>query len=120
MEQPGDLVRVTDEVRRKLRGDDEIDAFAVGLAEIDHAPGGGLREQFFLRVPLERHRHAFGAVATAAQFVDEAADVQLGATVHERHLRLAHGDRSDHVANRKLMMSPSWTTYSLPSSRTSP
>ena len=78
------------EVGRELRGDDEIDAFAVALAQIDHAPCGGLREQFFLRVPLERHRHAFGAIAAAAQFAHEAADVQLGAAVHERHLRLAH------------------------------
>src|SRR5207248_9415435 len=53
MEQPGDLVRMTDEVRRELRADDEVDTLAVRLAEIDHAPRGNLRQQFLFGIPLE-------------------------------------------------------------------
>src|SRR5207249_5122356 len=100
--------------------DHEIDRFAVALREVDHPPCRGLRQQLLLRIPLERNRRALGSESPPAQLADEAADVQFGAAVHQRHLRLADQHRSDHVANRKLMMSPSCTTYSLPSSRTSP
>ena len=120
MEEPGDLVRMADEIGRELRRDDRIDPLAVRLGQIDQPPRGGLRQQLVFRIPLERNRHALGAVAAARQLVDQAAHVQLRAAVHERHLRLADEHGLRHVANRKLMMSPSCTTYSLPSSRTSP
>ena len=120
MEQPRHLVRMADEVGRKLGRDHEIDRLAVALRKVDHPPRRGLRQQLLLRIPLERNRHPLGPEPPPAKLADEAADVQLRAAVHQRHLRLADQHRSNHVANRKLMISPSCTTYSLPSSRTSP
>ena len=93
-----------DEVRRKLRRDDGIDPFTVGFGEIDEAPGRRLCDQLLLRIPLERERHAIGAVAVPPQLVDEVSDEQFGAAGDERDLRFAdnhcrHGDRaSAHVA----------------------
>ena len=85
-----------------------------------HAAACG--EQPILRVPLEGNRDALGAIAVQPELSDELADVQFRAPVDEGHLRLTDHDGTNRhqVAKRKLMMSPSWTTYSLPSSRTSP
>ena len=82
MEQPGDLVRMAHEVGRKLGRDHRVDALAVRFGQIDHPPCGGLRQQLFLRIPLERHRHALGAVAAARQLVHEAAHEQLRAAAN--------------------------------------
>ena len=86
MEQPRHLVRMTDEIRRELRRDHGVDALAVRLGQIDEPPRGRLREQLLLRVPLERNRHPLGAIAVPAQFVDQPANVQLGAAVNEGDL----------------------------------
>jgi len=96
MEQPGDLVRMTDEVSGKFRRDDRVDPFAVRLGQIDHPPRRRVGQQLGLGVPLERHRHALRAIAAARQLADEAADVPLRATVDERHLRLANQNRPGH------------------------
>ena len=48
MEQPGDLVGVPGEVGRELGRDDRVDALAVGLAQVDHPPRGGVRQQLVL------------------------------------------------------------------------
>ena len=45
MDQPRDLVRMTHEVRRKLRRDHEIDRTSVALAQIDQTPGGRMRRE---------------------------------------------------------------------------
>src|SRR6185312_1113384 len=120
VEEPGDLAGMPDEVGGKLRRDREVDALAVRFAHVEHLPGGHLRQQFLLRIPLEGNRDALDAIPAPAEVVDQSARVQLGAAVHERHLGLADDDGPDHVAWRKLMMSPSTTMYSLPSRRTSP
>src|SRR5260370_40288765 len=130
MKEPGDLVRVPDKVSGKLGRDDGIDRLPIGLREVDEPPGRRLREKLLLRVPLEGNCHTLGAVPAAPKFVDQSPDVEFRASVDERHLRFADdhpGTGKGHeillrsyVANRKLMMSPSCTTYSLPSSRTSP
>ena len=87
MKQPGDLVRMPHEIRRKFRCDRQVDSLAVGLREIDHPPCGRMRQQLLFRIPLERHRYAFGFVAAGAQLVHQSGDVQLRPAVHERHLR---------------------------------
>ena len=89
MDQPRDLVRVPDEVGRKLRGDHQIDRPAVAFAQIEQPPRRGVRQDFFLRVPLERDADELGLVAARAQLPHELANVDLGAAVHERHLRFA-------------------------------
>src|SRR5690348_9969835 len=53
MEQPCDLVWMADEVRRELRGDDQIDFATVAFAQIEQPPRGRVREEFFLWIPLE-------------------------------------------------------------------
>ena len=96
MEQPGDLVRMAGEVGRELRGDDAVDRLAVALGQIDHPPRGGVREELVLRIPLERQstRARRGSRARRSSSTS-SRDVQLGAAVHERHLRFADHDRID-------------------------
>ena len=60
MDQPRDFVRVADEIRGELRADDEVDRFAVALAQVDEAPGRGMREDFALRIPFERDADELG------------------------------------------------------------
>ena len=93
--QPAHLVGVPGEVGRELRGDDEIDRAAVALAEIEQTPRGGVRQDFVLRIPLERQRHAIGGDAARAQLAHELLHEQLGAAAHERHLRFADEDGVD-------------------------
>ena len=108
--------------------DHQVDRRAVALAEIEQAPRGRVGEDLVFRIPLEGHRHEVGRVPALAQPVHELAHVDLGAAADKRHLRFTDEDGPDcharrspyHVANRTLMMSPSSTMYSLPSSRTSP
>ena len=136
MNQPADLVRVTNEVGRELRGDQEIDRPAVALTEIDEPPGGRVRKDFVLRVPLERDADELSEIPAGRQLARQLPHVGFRAAVHERHLRLADYDRdvqpygaagarpgtgeSYHVACLKLITSPSSTMYSLPSRRSSP
>ena len=75
----------------------QIDRPAVALAEIEQPPGGGVREDLGLRVPLERHADELGLVPVRAELTDELADVKLGAALDERHLRFADDDRAQTV-----------------------
>ena len=90
MKQPGHLVRMAHEIGRELRGDHEIHGLVVRLGQIDEPPQRRLREQFALRIGLERNRDFFRAVAEAAQLAHETADMPLGAAVDERHVRFTH------------------------------
>ena len=69
---------------------------AVRLAEIEQAPRRGMREDLLFRIPLEGQRHAIGFVSAGPELRHEAADVDFGAPVHERHLHLAHDNRANH------------------------
>ena len=69
---------------------DEIDGLVVRLGKIDKPPQRRLREQFALRIGLERNRDFFRAVAEAAQLAHQTADMPLGAAVDERHVRFTH------------------------------
>ena len=91
--QPRDLVRMAHEVGRELRRDHEIDRLAVALAQVEQPPGRGVRQDLVLRIPLERDADQLGVVAARAQLAHQLAHVDLGAAVHERHLRLADDDR---------------------------
>ena len=93
--EPGDLAVVAREIRRELRADDQVDRPAVALAEVEQPPCGGVGEDLVFRIPLERQRDALHGVPAGPELRDEAADVQLGASLHERHLRLADHDRAD-------------------------
>ncbi len=57
-------------------------------------PGGGVRQNFVLRVPLEGHADELGVVPLALKFVDERAHVILGAATDERHLGFADQNRA--------------------------
>jgi hypothetical protein len=92
MHQPAHLARMAHEVGRKLGGDDQVHRPAIALAQVEQTPGGGVRQQFVLRVPLEGHRHAIGLEAPAAQFIDELLDEQFGAPADERNLSFADKD----------------------------
>ena len=83
------------EVGRELRRDDQVDRAAVALAQVEHPPGRGVRQDLLLRIPLERQRHPIGGDAARAQLGDQLLDQQLGAAAHERHLRLADQDCLD-------------------------
>ena len=95
MDQPRHLVRVPHEIRRKLRPDDEVDRPAVAFRQVEQPPGGGVREDFLLRIPLEGQRDALDEVAARPELGHQAAHVNLGAAVHERHLGLADDHRAD-------------------------
>ena len=113
------------EVGRELRRDDAVDRPAVRLAQVDAAPGGGVREDLLLRVPLEGQAHQLALVAARPQLRDQLArrgSPRRRAPAAPARRRPAPCERSRPSlrANRKLMTSPSCTAYSLPSSRTSP
>src|SRR5881396_984894 len=99
----------------KLRGDDEIDVSAGGRRHVEQPPRFRTRKQLVPWVVPEGNGHDLRVVPARGERSRELAHENLGAAVHERHLRL-----QDQVAKRKLMISPSWTMYSLPSRRTSP
>ena len=58
--EPADLARVPREIGGELGRDDQIDRAAVALAEIEQTPRRRVRQDLFLRIPLERERHAIG------------------------------------------------------------
>ncbi len=95
MNEPRNLVGMADEIRRKLRADDEVDRLAVGLAQIDQPPRGRMREDLLLRIPLERNADELGLISVGAQLLVQRANVVLGAAVHERNLDLADDDAAD-------------------------
>src|SRR5687768_3127823 len=121
MHQPHNLRGMTHEVRGKLRRNRKIDRTPKRLADVDEAPRRRVRHELVAWLVPERNRHDVGVVPPLAQRAGELADEDLGAAVDERRLRFQDQDSSNtHVAWRKLMISPSSTMYSLPSSRTSP
>ena len=135
VDEPRHLARVAREVGRELRADREVDRLPVALAQVEQPPRRGVRQDLGLRVPLERHAHPLGAVAVRPQLLESsptwysappstkgtcASQTTMVRTAIGRR-RSATGHRApDHVACLKLITSPSRTTYSLPSSRSSP
>ena len=65
-----------------------------------------MSEDLLFRIPLERQRDTLHGVPAGPELRDETADVQLGASLHERHLRLADHDRADVHEARGL-----WSDY---------
>ena len=49
VQQPNDLVRMADRVRRELRRDHEVDRATVGLGQVEQTPEEGLREHALAR-----------------------------------------------------------------------
>ena len=92
MDQPRDFPRMANEVRRKLRGDHQIDRLAVALAEIEESPRRGVRKDLVLRVPLEGNADQLCLMPALAQLTNELPHVHLGAAVDERHLGLTDHD----------------------------
>src|SRR4029079_19430394 len=92
MDEPRDLVRMADEVRRKFRPDRQVDGRTIALAQIEEAPGGGMREDLVLRIPLEGDAHQLGLVAMQAELPYQLADVVFGAPLDEGDLGFADDD----------------------------
>ena len=128
VDQPRHLVRMADEIRRELRGDHEIDRPAVALAEIEQPPRRRVRENFPLRIPLEGDADELGVDSRAQRAAGPARARGFRRRPRRRAPALRRPRRCgcsltwslSHVAWRNLIMSPSATTYSLPSSRISP
>ncbi len=95
MQQPHDLVRMANDIGRKLRRDHGVDRTAVGLFEIEQPPEERLREHALAGVPLERHGDELGLVSVLAERLDETVREDLGASALERHLR--HADGKPHI-----------------------
>ena len=56
------------------------------------SPGCGVRQDFVLRVPLERDADQLRLMPALAQLAHELADVHLRAAMHERHLGFTNDD----------------------------
>src|SRR6476646_8845942 len=97
------------------RFDGRAVAFVVRMSDHVRAGGGRLRSRIVRRAVVDDDDLAPGRGA-----LQTGDDVPNREPLVER--RNDHGGLGGgaHVSKRKLMMSPSWTTYSLPSSRTSP
>src|SRR5439155_14755599 len=80
------------EIRRELRGDDEIDRAPVRLVEIQESPEEGLRQNAGARIPLEGHGHELRLVATSAKLLDEPVGEDLRSSPGEGDLRTEDGD----------------------------
>ena len=70
----------------------EVDGRPVGLAEVDQAPGGGVGQDFVLRIPLERDADELRLESVGAQLADQFADVVFRPPFHEGDLRFADHD----------------------------
>jgi hypothetical protein len=92
VQDPDDLVRVADGVRRELRRDRELDRASVRLLEVEQAPEERLREDALARVPLERDGHEVDLVRARTQLRHEIVGEDLRAAALERHLGGADGD----------------------------
>jgi hypothetical protein len=95
MDDPGDLARMACEVGREPGGDQQVDRPRVARRQVEHPPGGGLRQQLRLRLRPERQRHLLDLVAAAAQLFDQRGDVQLRPSLDERDLGVGHDDAPD-------------------------
>src|SRR5437763_4532818 len=122
VDEPQYLPRVAGEVGRKFRRDHQVDTAMAHARHVEMTPRLGAREDLLARIVAKGHRHDLRLVTARVERGGQLAHEDLGAAVHERHLRLKDQDAeaSHYVACRKLMMSPSWTMYSLPSRRSSP
>src|SRR4029079_14997234 len=89
MDEPRDLVRMADEVLRKFRPDRQVDGRTIALAQIEEAPGGGMREDLVLRIPLEGDAHQLGLVAMQAELPYQLAGAGVGAPTAPRGAELA-------------------------------
>ena len=92
VQEPDDLVRVADAVRRELRRDHEVDRAAVRFGQVGEPPEERLGQHPLAGVPLERQRDDVGLVPALAQLGGEVVREDLGAAALERHLRAADGD----------------------------
>ena len=54
-----------------------------------------MREDFLLRIPLERNADELGLIPVRAQLLMQRANVVLGAAMHERNLYLADDDAAN-------------------------
>ena len=95
MDQPDDLVRVPGEICRELGANDQVNRAAVALTQVDEAPGGGVGEDLFLRILLEWQADKLRRETVLLELVDEGPDVVFGTSGDERHLSLAHDNRSN-------------------------
>ncbi|MBW8741036.1 MAG: hypothetical protein JF623_00075 [Acidobacteria bacterium] len=96
MQEPDDLVRVTDRVRRKLRRDHDVDRSPVRFVEVEQPPEECLAEDALAWIPLVRNRDEVDLVPAHAQLRHEVVGEDLRAAALERHLRRA--DRDPHGA----------------------
>ena len=92
--EPGDFVRMPDEIRRELGHDGEVDRPPVALAEIDETPGCCVRQDLVLRRPREGHADQFCQIAARPELFDQYPNEAFGAAGDERHLRLAYDNCS--------------------------
>ena len=81
------------EIRGELSADRQVDGLPVAFAQVQEAPGCGVRENLLLGIPLEGEAHQLRQVTVLPQLVDELPDVVLRAASNERDLCLAHYDR---------------------------
>src|SRR5687768_3205962 len=95
MNEPRHLVRMADEIRRKLRSDDQVDRFAIRLAQIDEAPRGGVRKNFPLRIPLEWNADQLGLISAGAQLMMQCTHMVLRAAMDEGNLYLTNDDAAN-------------------------
>ena len=104
MNEPRDLVGMADEIRGELRADDEIDRLAVGFAQIDQPPRRGMRENFALRIPLERNADELGLIPVARAAADGA---------RERGTRRRHARTEPGLRRRRRVEYPSVRGHSI-------
>src|SRR5688572_30107655 len=89
VDQPTNLPWMPSKVRRKFRGDDQIDPSTVAFTQIEQSPGCGMRKNLVFRIPLERQRDAVSGNAARAEGSDKLLHEQLGTPADQRHLCLA-------------------------------
>ena len=86
VDQPDHLVGVAHQVRGKARGDDEVDALAARLPEVEQPPGETRLGEVEALGPDEGQRHHLGLEAAPPQLIAQALDEDLGAAPGEGHL----------------------------------
>ena len=69
VDEPDDLVRVADRVRRELRRDDDVDGPSLRLLEVEQPPDERLAERSRPRVPLERDPDQLDLVIAVAKLL---------------------------------------------------
>jgi hypothetical protein len=99
MDEPQDLIGMTDRVAWEFGRDDQVDSFAVHLGDVDQAPGHHFGDQPLLRVMLHRQLHQIdGNVGYVAPDRLHQALVQIfRAATGERNLRSEDQDAPRHL-----------------------